>query len=101
MTNGNLLPVVMSINCQTGWFDGETDEFDHREFESFAEQFLRKENGGTVGIFAATRNSYSGFNDALAKGFIDSVFPGFLQDVPNNSGANNRLGPILNHGKLP
>jgi PKD repeat protein/murein DD-endopeptidase MepM/ murein hydrolase activator NlpD len=100
LTNGNLLPVVMSINCQTGWFDGETDHFDHREFESFAELFLRKENGGTVGIFASTRNSYSGFNDALAKGFIDAIFPGFLQDVPNNSGANNRLGPILNHGKI-
>ncbi|MCP4695057.1 MAG: hypothetical protein GY859_43925, partial [Desulfobacterales bacterium] len=100
LSNGDLLPVVFSVNCQTGWFDGETDDNDGRSYESFSELFLRKEGGGAVGVFGAVRNSYSGYNDALAKGFLDCVWPDFLPSVPNNSGASSRLGHMLNHGKL-
>ncbi|MGD2091625.1 MAG: C25 family cysteine peptidase [Candidatus Aminicenantes bacterium] len=100
LANGSLLPVVMSINCQTGWFDGETDHYTTRSYESFCELFLRKSNGGAVGVFGASRTSYSGYNDFLAEGFIDCVWPDFLVSVPNNSGATSRLGPMLNHGKI-
>jgi hypothetical protein len=100
LTNGDLLPVVMSINCQTGWFDGETDHQAAYNYESFCELFLRKSSGGAVGVFGATRNSYSGYNDFMAEGMIDCVWPNFLPTVPNSSGANPQLGPMLNHGKL-
>jgi hypothetical protein len=100
LTNNDLLPVVMSINCQTGWFDGETDHNGSYNYESFCELFLRKSGGGAVGVFGATRSSYSGYNDFMAEGMIDCVWPDFLPSVPNNSGANTRLGPMLNHGKL-
>jgi hypothetical protein len=100
LRNGSLLPVVLSFNCQSGWFDGETDHNSGRNYESFCELFLRKENGGTVGIMGATRNSYSGHNDALIRGVIDCVWPNFLPSVANNKGALNQLGPMLLHGKL-
>ena len=100
LNNGNLLPVVLSMNCQTGWFDGETDHNASRNFESFCELFLRKSGGGAVGLFGATRSSYSGYNDFMAEGMIDCVWPDFLPDIPNNSGANAHLGAMLNHGKL-
>jgi hypothetical protein len=100
LANGSLLPVVLSVNCMTGWFDGETDAYAARNYESFCELFLTKENGGAVGVFGATRVSYSGYNDFLAEGFIDCVFPDFLTSVPNNSGASSMLGPMLNHGKV-
>ena len=100
LTNGDLLPVVMSMNCQTGWFDGETDHHPTLSYESFCELFLRKSNGGAVGVFGASRTSYSGHNDFMAEGMIDCVWPNFLPTVANNSGANPRLGPMLNHGKL-
>ncbi|MCP4688363.1 MAG: hypothetical protein GY859_09940, partial [Desulfobacterales bacterium] len=100
LDNEGLFPVVLSINCQSGWFDGETDLNTAAAHESFAELFLRKSGGGAVGVLAASRNSYSGYNDFLAEGFIDCVWPDFLPSVPNNSGANSRLGPMLNHGKI-
>ncbi|MCP4694803.1 MAG: hypothetical protein GY859_42640, partial [Desulfobacterales bacterium] len=100
LTNGALTPVVFSINCQTGWFDGETDDEPTRSYESFSELFLRKPGGGAVGVIGAVRNSYSGYNDALAKGFIDCVWPDFLPSVPNNAGASSKLGHMLNHGKI-
>jgi hypothetical protein len=100
LTNGDLLPVVMSMNCQTGWFDGETDHHPTLNYESFCELFLRKSNGGAVGVFGASRTSYSGHNDFMAEGMIDCVWPNFLPTVANNSGASARMGPMLNHGKL-
>lgn len=100
LSNGSLLPVVFSINCMTGWFDGETDAYSSRNYESFCELFLTKSGGGAVAAFGASRVSYSGHNDFLAEGFFDCVWPEFLPSVPNNSGASTRLGNILNHGKL-
>ncbi len=100
LDNGDLLPVVLSINCQTGWFDGETDHYPSRNHESFCELFLRKSGGGAVGLFGATRSSFSGHNDFMAEGMIDCVWPDFLPDIPNNSGPNARLGAMLNHGRL-
>jgi len=89
LSNGDLLPIVFSINCQTGWFDGE---------ESFCEVFIKKSNGGTVGIVGATRVSYSGYNDYLCLGFYDAVWPEFDQlqggDTPLYS-----MGQMLNYGK--
>lgn len=100
LTNGNLLPIVLSFNCETGWFDGETDSNTSVSYESFCEHFLRNPGGGAVSVIGATRVSYSGHNDFFAEGMIDCAYPDFLPSVPNNSGAIPRLGPMMNHGKI-
>jgi len=90
LTNGELLPVVFSINCLTGRFDG---------MECFAEEFLRKDGGGAVAVFAATRVSYSGYNDYLCRGFYDAQWPDFDTEVGTDV-AMYTLGELLNYGKV-
>ncbi len=98
LSNGKMLPVVFSINCQTGWFDNSSD--------CFCEAFLKKSNGGCVSIFGATRVSYSGYNDELSKGFYDAIWPDFHPGYPTASNTNPyldapyyNLGIVLNYGK--
>lgn len=98
--NNNLLPVVLSINCQSGWFDGETDDNPELDAESFAEEIIRKTNGGAVAVVGAARNSASGYNDALLKGMFDAVWPEFLPNIDNPLGSTTRLGPMVHFGKL-
>ncbi len=100
LANGEMLPVVLSVNCQSGWFDGETDHVGDRNYESFCELLLRRENGGAIAVFGSTRNSISGYNDFMAMGFLDSAWPGFLTGAANASGADRRLGAMLVHGKF-
>jgi len=66
LNNGNLLPVVFSINCHTG---------EYQLSNCFAEKFLRMENKGAVGVVAAAYYSLSGYNDAVAIGMIDAIWP--------------------------
>lgn len=66
LANGNKTPVVFSINCETGKFN---------EPKCFAEEFLCKENGGCVAIYAFSGEGYSGYNDALITGMIDAIWP--------------------------
>jgi len=89
LSNGNLLPIVFSINCQTGWFDDE---------ECFSEAFIRKNNGGAVGIVGASRVSYSGLNDFLCRGFYDAIWPDFDLDIGGTLPLYN-MGQVLNYGK--
>lgn len=97
LANGDMLPIVFSLNCLTGKFNGTT---------CFAEHFLRKENGGCVAIFGATETSYSGYNDALTGGMFDAIwcFPGLRITIPNHSynsvtpTPTYRLGQILDQG---
>lgn len=67
LNNGSKLPVVFSINCLTGKFNHVRD--------CFAETFLKKENGGCVGIIAASEASLSGYNDALSEMMFDAIWP--------------------------
>lgn len=66
LANGDRLPVVFSINCETGSF---------QENNCFAEAFLQKRNGGAVAVYAATEESYSGYNDAMVEGMFDAIWP--------------------------
>jgi len=91
LTNGDLTPVVFSINCLTGRFD---------DYECFAEEFLRKEGGGAVAVFAATRVSYSGYNDFLCRGFYDAQWPEFDTEIGDNDTSLYTLGEIMNYGKV-
>jgi len=90
LSNGDKLPVVFSINCHTG---------DFKRAECFAENFLRKNNGGAVGVFAPSYTSYSGYNDALITGLFDAIWsnPGLIPDF----GSGGIVNPSLNaHGDL-
>ena len=97
LTNDQKLPVVFSINCHTGRYNGTT---------CFAEAFLRKNSGGCVAIFAASETSFSGFNDALAIGMFDAIWPahGFFKSFPHSytitlsNEPSYRLGDILDIG---
>jgi PKD repeat protein len=103
LNNGRKLPVVFSINCHTGEFQLS---------ECFAEAFLRKTNGGAVGIMAAAYLSYSGYNDALSLGFFDAIWsnPGLIPDFTGSGGISNptltehqdiyTMGDVLNQALL-
>lgn len=97
LSNRNLLPVVFSMNCLTGKFDENC----------FAETFLRKPNGGCVAIYGATKESYSGYNDALTIGMFDAIWPnpGLCINIPNRNTSFSitpiptySLGQILSQG---
>ena len=99
LSNGNLLPIVFSMNCQTGKFDDNC----------FAETFLRKSNGGCVAIYGATEDSYSIYNEALTTGMFDAIWPnpGLCINIPgqNNSfsitpNPTYTLGQILEQGMV-
>lgn len=65
LQNGDLLPVVFCVNCDNGAFQADC----------LAERFLRKQGGGAVAVVAASDISYSGYNDALACGLFDAIWP--------------------------
>jgi len=67
LSNGNLLPVIFSINCHTGEFQLSN---------CFAEKLIRMENKGAVGVIAAAYYSYSGYNDGFSIGMINTIWPG-------------------------
>ncbi|MFC2111583.1 C25 family cysteine peptidase, partial [Bacteroidota bacterium] len=102
LTNGNKLPVVISIDCNSGEFNTA---------ECLAENFLRKSNGGAVGVFAAAFYSYSGPNDGLAAGLIDAIWsnPGLVPSFGSGGITNptltshtdiHTMGDVLNQGLL-
>lgn len=105
LTNGDMLPFFFSINCESNWYDGETDNEDCN-YESLGETLLRAPNGGALGLIGATRVSYSGYNDELDKGFFDAIFPDFDGTYPGAGSYNPLAGPlyhlggILNYGKF-
>lgn len=86
LSNGNLTPVVFSMNCHTGEFQLDN---------CFAEKFLRMDNKGAVGVVAAAYYSYSGYNDALSLGMIDAIWadPGVYPVFGSGgTGANYTIG---------
>jgi hypothetical protein len=97
LTNYRQLPVIFSIACETGWFDGETDDFANRNTECLCETLLRHRGGGAVGVIGSTRISYSGHNDQMEKGFCDAIWPNFL--AYGGETGNQPMGQVLNYGK--
>jgi hypothetical protein len=90
LTNGSLLPVVMSVNCSSGAYDYDET--------SFAGNALVKAGGGAVGVFGDTRDSPSWHNSQLALGFVDALLPSVL---PSEGPATaQRMGDALINGKL-
>ena len=105
LSNGGERPFIWSIACKTGWFDNETDGAPCNtppDRECFAEHWLRHPTGGSCGIVAATRQSHSRYNDRLAWGMMDAIWPGFLtwaQDPYGGPDPVYRMGDVLNYGK--
>jgi rhodanese-related sulfurtransferase len=107
LTNGGLQPVVISIDCNVGWFDGEIDQTDDGmlvnennlgfDIECFSEEITRRQNSGAVAAIGSTRISYVFANDDLIRGLIDAVWSDY--DVTTASGGLYKLGQILMYGK--
>jgi hypothetical protein len=97
LTNSRYTPVVLSLNCLTGKFD--------EPFDCISEKFVKKVNGGAVGVIAATDETETIYNDHLAQGLTDEIWSGFLDyrnGVPfliNNYGSL-RMGDVLRGGLL-
>jgi hypothetical protein len=90
LTNGALLPVVLSINCSSGAYDYDET--------SFAGESLVKANGGSVGVFGDTRDSPTWHNSQLALGFVDALLPSVLPG--EGPAVKQRTGDALIRGKL-
>ena len=81
-------PILIGLNCSSGWFDNETDmrhfgddtfgpETDTAEdAECFCEMALRHVDGGAVAAIGAIRGSDAGRNDKL----LDGIFGAFYRD---------------------
>ena len=65
--NGNKQPIIFSFACLTGKYNENGD--------CFVEKILKKGDGGCVGIFAATESSMAGYDDAMAYGIFDAIWP--------------------------
>jgi len=99
LANSKEYPVVFSINCRSGWFDGETDKDGGTvKVDCFGEALLKKKDGGASGFIGSTRISYSGYNDDLAKGLVDALWPDF--DPGYSEAGADHLGDILNYAKI-
>ena len=103
VNNGQMMPMVFSINCLSGYFDSETDQT-QGTFESFSEELLRKSPGGAIGILSSSRSSYSGYNDEFNKGLIDAMWPGFDTGYPGSTqnpweSPTYQPGAVLNYAK--
>jgi Peptidase family C25/Propeptide_C25 len=89
LTNGAMLPVVLSINCSSGGFqDNET---------AWGTQALVNPNGGAVGVFGDTEVSPTWHNTQIAFGFADALLPRVLP--AEGPAEKQRVGDALVHGK--
>jgi hypothetical protein len=88
LTNGELLPLVLSDNCSSGRFDGT---------DGFAESILRRSGGGAIGVMAFTRNSNSGVGRQFLVGAVDALWPDAYDDGDEQE--HLRLGDMLDHAR--
>jgi len=108
LTNGNMLPLILCMSCDSGWYDGETDEdvldfanppnpFEDYRNECFAENITRLEGGGAIAAIASSRPAYGEITQYLLEGIMKAFWPGFL-DSQNQP--MYKMGTALVYGKL-
>jgi hypothetical protein len=90
LTNRQKTPVVFSINCLTGQFD---------DGDNFGEAWVRNANGGAVAFFGHQRVSYSGANDTLHVGIMDSIWSDYSSWSSSVYSRGKRCGELLNYAK--
>jgi hypothetical protein len=104
--NNDLLPVVWSINCKTGWFDNETDfktkpgltDLTLSSAESFSEAWERQPgHRGAVGLVAPTRVTYTGYNDHFMIGMAEAIWPD--RDPLSTIAPVYEMAAVMNAGK--
>ncbi len=113
LTQNNLTPLFISITCQTGWFDNETDDDTHgghgANDDSLAEVLIRRPRAGAIAVVGMTRNSSTGYNDFLVFGIYKAIWPNFAPNPPWSGyptipvGTQVRLlrfGQIVNFSKM-
>ena len=66
LSNGEFLPVVLSMTCQTG---------SYKDDNCLAEIFLKHPNGGAVGVYAASMNTNTSENAGLYEGVVKTILP--------------------------
>ena len=105
LNNGNRRPVVFTLNCQTAWFDNETDPVAANTSmtdECFSEHWFNHPTGGAIGLIGATRVSWSGKNDRLCWGWMDAIWTNYIESnmgVYDGGDPIYRMGDVLNYGK--
>jgi hypothetical protein len=102
LSNGALLPVVYSINCESGFWDMETDADPgdpNRFSESLVERLLLLEGGGMVSGIGDVRASPTWANSIFTLGLFDATWPGVAPGF-HPATPLRRLGDILNYGKI-
>jgi len=96
LTNGNLRPVVWSVNCIAGAFDMDPTL-------CFCEHLIRHPTGGAIGVIGSTRDSFSGRNDRMVWGWMDAMWPDFIEFHGGSHGGSTpitRMGDVLSYGKV-
>jgi hypothetical protein len=74
LNNGGRLPVLLELTCFTSMFQ---EPF----VPTLDESLLRHPNGGAVAVWGATGLGVATGHDALAKGFLQSLFPDGVADL--------------------
>ncbi len=105
LSNSELLPLVLSLDCCNGWFDGETDQdgtgnsnLQYRETECLAEILTRLNVGGAIAVIGATRGSWNDPAADLAEGITQAFWPGLLPHLNNQPIYD--MGSALVFGKI-
>jgi hypothetical protein len=66
--NSDRLVFVVAATCDWG-------RFDQTSYQSSAEEMIKNQNGGAIGVLSAVRAVYSSDNAALNASFYDNAFP--------------------------
>lgn len=97
LNNGDLLPLVFSLNCTTGKFSGNC----------FSEALIRRKGGGCVAVYGAANASPTGPNCALCHGLTDAFWPGTAIHRPSKPKPRPPvhdpiypIGDAMNHGLM-
>jgi len=74
LNNAETLPIVLSMACQTGWFDNTSESTSDGNVDCLAERLLYKAGGGAIGVVASSRNSDGGIFRTLNKFLLRGLF---------------------------
>ena len=97
LTNGNMMPVVVSLTCLTGDFEGTNDCISERFLKAGSPGNLK---GAVAAISTATGNTHTCFNNCVDVGIFHGIF---VDEIYHMGGALNRgkLNLYLNYPGNP
>jgi hypothetical protein len=96
LSNGNKLPLVLSLTCFTG-------EFAKAEFRGFGEKFMYLSGKGSIGFVSTTGWSYATHGNDFGTFILQSIKNdsnrrlGDLIKVPSNFMSGDSLNPAVRH----